>query len=90
MIVHNTAVARRRVLFLVNRARFTTVSGQGQALAPPPVLSTCVFLSLLYYFECVQVVPALSLGSLQALGQLPPPSPDPPVLYLPLFSSRVM
>lgn len=43
MIVHNTAVARRRVLFLVNRARFTTVSGQGQALAPPPVLSTCVF-----------------------------------------------
>lgn len=91
MIVHNTAVARRRVLFLVNRARFTTVSGQGQALAPPPpcIVYLC-FLSLLYYFECVQVVPALSLGSLQALGQLPPPSPDPPVLYLPLFSSRVM
>lgn len=49
MIVHNTAVARRRVLFLVNRARFTTVSGQGQALAPPPYCLLVFFITIILF-----------------------------------------
>lgn len=49
MIVHNTAVARRRVLFLVNRARFTTVLGQGQALAPPPYCLLVFFITIILF-----------------------------------------